>query len=296
MPTASESREAFPVQAVEPESSKGGGDRVASVVAMEELWQAHRVGGDPSAREALILQYVPFVKYLAGRLSVALHPVLDLEDLVSAGIMGLIKAVEHFDPSRGAPFESYASTRIRGAILDHIRSLDVISRKARQRAREIEKTMASLQSELGRLPTDDELAEQMGLDLETYCKSLAQSAPAVASLDWLVSREDSEESNLLSTLVDTESPDPVSVAERRGLLDALAEAISNLDERDRLILALYYKEELTMKEISQVMGVSESRVCQLHARALLRLRAQLSRWEGSEENPVPARQPSGGQR
>ncbi|MHB0868170.1 MAG: FliA/WhiG family RNA polymerase sigma factor [Chloroflexota bacterium] len=257
---------------------------MAATAATEELWQAHCGRGDRAARESIILQYAPLVKYVAGRLSIALPPVLDMDDVLSAGMVGLIRAVEHYDPRRGVPFENYAVTCIKGAILDQLRSLDVISRSVRQRAREIEKTMTSLQTTLGRLPTDREVAEQLGLDVDTYRRILTEIGPATISLDsMLVGDGESDTANLLSTLEDTNSPDPVSQAERRGLLDSLAEAISNLSDREKLLLALYYKEELTMREISRVMGVSESRICQLHTRAVLRLRAQMQAWRRNEE-------------
>lgn len=260
-----------------------GGGPVGSVAVVDELWQAHRSRADRSAREEIILRYAPLVKQVAGRLSLALRPVLEMDDIVAAGMIGLIKAVEHFDPCRGAIFESYATACIRGAILDQLRSLDVISRRIRRRAREIETAMAHLQMELGRLPTDREVAEQLNMDVESYRKVLMESGPAAVSLDATVAwDEEGEECSLLSTLEDANSPDPASLVERQGLLNALAEAVSDLDERDRLVLALYYKEELTMREISRVMGVSESRVCQLHTRAILRLRAHMRLWEGAE--------------
>jgi RNA polymerase sigma factor for flagellar operon FliA len=236
------------------------------------------------ARESIILQYAPLVKYVAGRLSIALPPVLDMDDVLSSGMVGLIRAVEHFDPQRGVPFESYAVTCIKGAILDQLRALDVISRSVRQKAREIEKTMTALQTSLGRLPTDREVAEQMGLDLDSYRRILTEIGPATLSLDSMMGSDgEGEAASLLSTLEDTNSPDPVSLAERRSLLDCLAEAISHLSDREKLLLSLYYKEELTMREISRVMGVSESRVCQLHTRAILRLRAQLQVWRRQED-------------
>ncbi|MGE5620306.1 MAG: FliA/WhiG family RNA polymerase sigma factor [Sphingomonadaceae bacterium] len=257
---------------------------MAATAVTEDLWQAHCGRGDRAAREAIILKYAPLVKYVAGRLSIALPPVLDMDDVLSSGMVGLIRAVEHYDPGRGVPFENYAVTCIRGAILDQLRSLDVFSRSVRQRAREIEKAMTSLQMALGRLPTDDEVADKLGLSVDSYRKLLTEVGPATISLDaMLVGDGDGEAGSLLSTLEDTNSPDPVSLAERRGLLDSLAEAISNLSERERLLLALYYKEELTMREISRVMGVSESRVCQLHTRAVLRLRAQMQSWRRTEE-------------
>jgi len=252
---------------------------VAAAAIMDDLWQAHCEKGDRSARESIILQYAPLVKYVAGRLSIALPPVLGMDDVLSSGMVGLIRAVEHYDPSRGVPFENYAVTCIKGAILDQLRSLDVISRSVRHRAREIEKAMTALQSTLGGIPTDREVADHMGMDINVYRKALTEIGPATISIDSAMGGDgESEAATLLSNLEDTNSPDPVSLAERRGLVDALTEAISRLSDRERLLLALYYKEELTMREISRVMEVSESRVCQLHSRAILRLKAQLQLW------------------
>ncbi len=257
---------------------------MAATAVTEELWQAHCTRGDRAARESIILQYAPLVKYVAGRLSIALPPVLDMDDVLSAGMVGLIRAVEHFDPRRGVPFENYAVTCIKGAILDQLRSLDAISRSVRQKAREIEKAMTALQTALGRLPTDREVAEQMGMEVDSYRRILTEIGPATLSLDSMMGGDgEGDVGSLLSTLEDPNSPDPVSLAERRGLLDSLAEAISHLSDREKLLLALYYKEELTMREISRVMGVSESRVCQLHTRAILRLRAQLQIWRRQED-------------
>ncbi len=252
---------------------------VAVTAVSDELWDAHCERGDLSARERLILQYAPLVKYVAGRLSIGLPPVLDMEDILSSGMVGLIRAVEHYDPKRGVPFENYAATCIRGAILDQLRSLDTLSRSVRQRSREIERAISTLQMTLGRLPTDEEVAGQLGLDMDSYQRWLSELGLSTISLDSALSADgDGDVSSLLSSLEDANSPDPVSLTERRSLLDALSDAIATLSEREKLLLSLYYKEELTMREISEVMGVSESRVCQLHTRAILRLRGQLRLW------------------
>lgn len=257
---------------------------MAATAVTDELWAAHCGKGDRAAKESLILQYAPLVKHVAGRLSIALPPVLDMDDILSSGMLGLIRAVEHYDPKRGVPFKNYAATCIKGAILDQLRALDVLSRSVRQRAREIERAMTSRQISLGRMPTDGEVAEQLGMDVEGYRRWLADLGPATISLDSALAGDgEGEVATLLSTLEDTSSPDPVSLAERRGLLDALAEAITKLSEREMLLLSLYYKEELTMREISEVMGISESRVCQLHTRAILRLRAQLRLWRRQDD-------------
>ncbi len=257
---------------------------MAVSTAPDQLWDELHLRGDRLAKDALILRYAPLVKHVAGRLSISLPPVLDMDDLLSSGMLGLIRAVEHFDPKRGVPFEGYASTCIKGAILDQLRNLDLFSRSVRQRAREIERTISSLQVSLERIPTDAEVAESLGMELGSYRRALSELGPATISLDAaLMNDGEGEVVTLLSTLEDTRSPDPVAMAERRGLLAALENAIAKLTDRERLLLSLYYKEELTMREISEVMGVSESRVCQLHTRAVLRLRAQLRLWHRQDD-------------
>lgn len=258
---------------------------MAATAVIEELWDAHCTRRDKVATESLILQYAPLVKHVAGRLSIALPPVLDMDDILSSGMMGLIRAVDHYDPKRGVPFESYAATCIKGAILDQLRALDVMSRSVRQKAREMEGAMSALQAALCRIPTDEEVAAHLGISVELYRRRLVEVGPSTVSLDVALAGDgDGDVSTLLSTLEDTSSPDPVSLAERRSLLDALVEAIEKLNDREKLLLSLYYKEELTMREISEVMSISESRVCQLHTRAILRLRAQLRLWRRPDES------------
>lgn len=258
---------------------------MAATAVIEELWDALCSRNDKAAKESLILQYAPLVKHVAGRLSIALPPVLEMDDILSSGMLGLIRAVDHYDPKRGVPFENYAATCIKGAILDQLRALDVMSRSVRQKAREMENAISALQSSLGRIPTDDEVAEQMGIPVDIYRRWLVDVGPATISLDTALAGEsDGDVPTLLSTIEDTNSPDPVSLAERRSLIDALVEAINKLSGRDKLLLSLYYKEELTMREISEVMNISESRVCQLHTRAILRLRGMLRLWRRPDES------------
>jgi RNA polymerase sigma factor for flagellar operon FliA len=256
-----------------------GGVGVALTAATEELWEAHHGSRNRQAREKLILQSAHLVKYVAGRLAVGLSGVLDAEDVTSAGMIGLIRAVERFDLARGVPFESYAMTCIRGTILDQLRSLDVVSRSSRQKAREIEKAIAEAQLDLGRTPTDEEVAGRMGLDIECYQRRILEAGPTTIYLETELSGDGEEDGgSLLCILEDPSSPDPVSLIERRALMDALAKAVLQLSDREKLLLSLYYKEDLTMREISKVLDISESRVCQLHTRAVVRLRASLGVW------------------
>ncbi len=243
---------------------------------VQRLWMEYKRNGDSGIREKLIIQYVPLVKYVLGRLAVTIPDILESEDILSYGTIGLITAVERFDPTVGVKFETYAIARIRGSIIDELRSLDWIPRSARQRVREITKAMSELEVELQRRPTDEEVADRVGVGVESYRNTLANTSVATFSLDRPV--EVAEESDPISVgdaIPDEGSPDPSLEAELRELEDELTGAIEQLPERERLLLSLYYHEDLTMKEISQVLEISESRVCQIHARAVLKLRAHL---------------------
>jgi RNA polymerase sigma factor FliA len=244
----------------------------------ETLWNNYVAKHDPKLRERIIVQYAPLVKYVVGRLAINLPTIVDSDDVISYGTMGLIDAVERFDPTRGIKFETYAIARIRGAIIDALRSLDQIPRTARQRAREIEAAIVELEAKLKRPPYDEEVAAHLGMEVDKYREACVRTNVSTLSLDSLLSTDDEDGPGggmRAYAFEDRGSPDPVSTTERRELEVALVGAVKNLPERERLVLSLYYYEELTMKEISKVMEISESRVCQLHAQAVLRLRATL---------------------
>jgi RNA polymerase sigma factor for flagellar operon FliA len=244
----------------------------------ETLWNTYVAKHDPKLREKIIVQYAPLVKYVVGRLAINLPTVIDSDDVISYGTIGLIDAVERFDPTRGIKFETYAIARIRGSIIDALRSLDQIPRTARQRAREIEQAIGDLEAKRKRPPTDEEVAGHLGMDVEKYREACVRTNVITLSLDSLLSVDDEdgrEGGTRAYAFEDRGSPDPSALTERRELEKLLVESVRNLPERERLVLSLYYYEELTMKEISRVMEISESRVCQLHAQAILRLRASL---------------------
>jgi RNA polymerase sigma factor for flagellar operon FliA len=244
----------------------------------ESLWNNFVAHHDPKLRERIIVQYAPLVKYVVGRLAINLPTIIDSDDVISYGTIGLIDAVERFDPTRGIKFETYAIARIRGAIIDALRSLDASPRTARQRAREIEAALVELEAKLKRPPHDEEVAKHLGMEVDKYREACVRTNVTTLSLDGLLSTDDDEGGGgglKAFAFEDRDSPDPVSATERRELEVALVGAVKNLPERERLVLSLYYYEELTMKEISKVMEISESRVCQLHAQAVLRLRATL---------------------
>lgn len=230
----------------------------------------------PELREQLVLQSTPLVHYLLNRLGITQKLGSDYEDLVHQGLLGLIDAVDRYDPRHGARFSTYASLRIRGKILDYLRSSDWMSRGTRQRVRLIQKTVTNLWSELQREPTEEEIAAHVGMTVEDVQKGFDDANRVLVSLDTLVEVDQEGEGSLYERLRDEHQEDPSELIEAMGLHEEMAAAIRELTERDQVLLSLYYVEELTFKEIGKVLGITESRVCQLHARALINLKAVLS--------------------
>jgi RNA polymerase sigma factor for flagellar operon FliA len=247
--------------------------------ALEELWLSYKATGDESLREQLILHYSPLVKYVAGRVSVGLPPNVEQADFVSSGVFGLIDAIEKFEPERSIKFETYAITRIRGAMIDELRALDWIPRSVRQKARAVERAYATLESKLRRSPSESEVAAEMGIPLEELHGVFSQLSLAnVVALEELlhVGGEGGDRLSLMDTLEDTAADNPVEVAEDRELRRLLARAINTLPDREKTVVTLYYYEGLTLAEIGQVLGVTESRVSQIHTKSVLQLRAKLA--------------------
>ena len=245
---------------------------------MQELWQEYREKRDKAVRDRLILTYAPLVKYVAGRLGSSLPAHVDEGDLVSYGLLGLIGAIERYDPDRDIKFETYAIARIRGAIIDELRALDWVPRSVRSRARQIERAIGELEAKLGRAPTDEEIAAKVGVTVDELDNSLTDiSRSSIAALDelWSVSG-DGDQVSLLDTLEDDSISQPSEVLDETETREALADAIARLPEREKLVVTLYYYEELTLREIGEVLGVTESRVSQLHTKAILRLKSRLA--------------------
>src|SRR5512133_964986 len=233
-------------------------------VELRDLWKRYKQDGDASARERLVVAYSPMVKFVAGRLGAGLPSHVEDSDLISYGLMGLIGAIERFEPERGIKFETFAMTRIRGAIIDELRSLDWVPRSVRSRAREIEEAQQKLEHELQRAPSEQELAAKLGLSEEELQEPLLEIAnSSVYALDerWAIS--------------DPSAADPQAALDTTEVKDRLAEAIASLPEREQLVVALYYYEGLTLREIGEVLGVTESRVSQLHTKAVMRLKSHL---------------------
>ncbi len=246
----------------------------------QSLWLEYRRTKDKAIRDRLILNYAPLVKYVAGRVGSGLPAHVDEEDLVSYGLLGLMGAIDRFDPTRDIKFETFAMSRIKGAIIDELRSLDWVPRSVRARARDIERAMADLERRLHRAPTDEEIAAKLGISEEDLDESLTDiSRSSIAALDelWTVSGASGggDQVALIDTIEDTAGPDPQGALAQTELKEALGEAIARLPEREKLVVTLYYYEELTLREIGEVLGVTESRVSQLHTKAILRLKARL---------------------
>ncbi len=225
------------------------------------------------------MAYSPLVKYVAGRMAAGLPAHVDEGDLISYGLIGLIAAIERFDLSREIRFETYAITRVRGAILDELRALDWVPRSVRARAREIERAHAKLEAKFKRVPTDEEISKEIGLTVDELNESLLAIAnSSVTALDelWAVSDSSGDSVSLLDTLPDHNAPNPEQIVDANELKDRIADAIARLPEREKLVVALYYYENLTLREIGEVLGVTESRVSQLHTKAVLRLRSRLA--------------------
>ena len=243
------------------------------------LWRQYRRTKDQALRDRLILTYAPLVKYVAGRLGSGLPAHVDEGDLVSYGLLGLIGAIERFDPDRDIKFETYAIARIKGSIIDELRAMDWVPRSVRARARDIERAIGELEGKLGRAPNDEEIAGKLGLTQDELDSSLSEiSRSSIAALDelWTVQGSSGDQVALIDTIEDTQGPAPQSALDKSELKEMIADAISRLPEREKLVVTLYYYEELTLREIGEVLGVTESRVSQLHTKAILRLKARLA--------------------
>jgi RNA polymerase sigma factor FliA len=247
-------------------------------IELKDLWRRYKDDRDEKARERLVLAYAPLVKYVAGRMSSGLPSHVEEADLISYGLLGLISAIERFEPEREIKFETFAITRIKGSIIDELRSLDWVPRSVRTKAREIERTNAKLEHQLHRAPTDQEMAEALAITVEEFQESLVRiSNSSVVALDelWTVSDSSGDQVSLLDTIQDPQAPDPAMEMDTTEMKDRLADAIARLPEREKLVVALYYYENLTLREIGEVLGVTESRVSQLHTKAVLRLKSRL---------------------
>ena len=244
----------------------------------DELWLEYKKTRSPQLRDKFIRQYMPLVKYVAGKLAVGMPGSVEFDDLVGFGQFGLLDAIEKFDPGKNVKFKTYAVTRIRGAIFDELRQLDWVPRSVRQKSREIEDTIVDLESKLGRTATDAEIAEKMGVSEAEYQQTVMKvSGTRVLSLnDVWYSGNDNDHMSIGDSIESPSSLNPDVIVEREEIRKVIVEAINELPEKEKMVIVLYYHEDLTFKEIGQVLEVSESRISQLHTRANLRLRAKLT--------------------
>ncbi len=259
--------------------------------AISQLWTEFTTHRSQALRDRLVLHYAPMVKYVAGRIGTGLPQHVDAGDLVQAGIFGLIDAIDRFEPERGWKFETYAMQRVRGAILDDLRAQDWVPRSVRSKARTVQAALSRLEATLHRTPTDDEVSTETGMsraELQSLYKEMSMTS--VIALEDLVPG-DGEPGGLSAAdvLADEHAPDPIGVLESEEARGMLAEAVAGLPERDRTVVTLYYFENLTLAEIGNVLGVTESRICQLHTRAVLRLRTRIAEVTGDRVPDASAR-------
>ncbi len=237
----------------------------------------NRAGFSPAEREALILEYAPVIRYVAGRIAMRLPSHVSLDDLMSAGVLGLIDAVDRFDPAQNVKFKTYAEFRIRGAILDELRAMDWVPRSIRRKSGKLEDVYNQLQAQLGRAATDEEVAAEMGVDLEDFYHLLDEvKGVNLLSLDdqgGPLGQLDSD--RIMQALNKESTEDPLVMLGLAELRDQMAKAIDSLPEKEKLVVSLYYYDELTMREIGEVLGYTESRISQMHTKAILRLKGRL---------------------
>jgi RNA polymerase sigma factor FliA len=248
-------------------------------VELRELWRQYKATRDERARERLVVAYSPLVKYVAGRMASGLPAHVEESDLISYGLLGLMGAIDRFEPEREIKFETFALSRIKGAIIDELRALDWVPRSVRARAREIERAHNALEAELQRPPSDEEMAEKLEMSVDEFQNALLDiSNSSVLALDelWTVADASGDQVSLLDTVKDPSASDPQEALDSSEVKDRLADAIGGLPEREKLVVALYYYENLTLREIGEVLGVTESRVSQLHTKAVLGLKSRLA--------------------
>ena len=243
---------------------------------VRKLWERYRDSADPEVREELILQYAPLVKYVAGRVGVGMPSNVEHADLVSYGMFGLMDAIDKFDVDKGFKFETYAITRIKGSIIDELRSVDWVPRSVRSKARRIEQAMQRLEATLHRSPTDEELAEELDITVDDLHDMLSKvSLTNMVALDEAFDLGEGDRIAVVDTLQDTNVVQPEESYDEIETKSLLRDTITRLSEREQTVLALYYFEGLTLAQIGDVLGVTESRICQIHTKAVIGLRAKL---------------------
>lgn len=244
----------------------------------DDLWRTYRKTGDPAIRERLVKQYSPLVKYVAGKVAVGMPANVEFDDLVGYGVFGLFDAIEKFDPDKHVKFKTYAVTRIRGAIFDELRSIDWVPRSVRQKTREIEDAVRKIEAASGKSASDEEIAKHLGITPKELEKNMLKiSSTSILSLnDVWYSGDENDKISIGDSIESPQSLNPDIIVEKDEVRRVIVQAIQDLPEKEKKVLVLYYYEDLTLKEIGKVLEVTESRVSQLHTRAILRLRAKLT--------------------
>lgn len=252
-----------------------------------QLWMAYKAQGTTDLREQLILQYAPLVNKVVGRMGLSPDGSIEWNDLINYGMFGLIDAIERFELERGVTFATFASLRIRGAVLDALRQFDPLGRQARRRVRQAKEAIQQLTARLGRVPEDQEVATEIELTLEQYHQVLQDASFIMLSLDQPLQGGDDEQKLRLADLIEDPNTENIMTRiEQAELHERLIHAIQSLPQREQILLSLYYYDDLTMREVATVMDISQTRVCQLHARALLTLKALLAPM-AAEEKAAP---------
>jgi RNA polymerase sigma factor FliA len=248
----------------------------------QDLWRRYHQGHDSVAESALVEQHLPLVRSAVGRLSVGLPDHVDHDDLNSAGLVGLLQALRNYDPSGGTPFESYARLRIRGAMLDELRRMDWVPRTVHEKARQLQQTIQEMEQRFGRAPTESEVAAELKLSAAEYSDLLDEIRPATfICLDAVCPTEGGEGGSMGEVVADPAGDLPTEQASRNELKAIIFQRLKELPEKQRKVMALYYGEDLNLREIAEVLGLTESRICQIHSQAILSIRSYLHQLEGA---------------
>ena len=249
----------------------------------KELWQEYRKTKNTEIREYFVIKYSPLVKYVAGKVAIGMPQQVEFEDLVSYGSFGLLDAIEKYDPERDIKFKTYAMTRIRGSIFDELRNIDWVPRTLRQKAKQLEEAIITLENKLGHSVDDEEIAKEMGISNQELQELFSKiSGASVISLnDVWYTGDDNDQVSFIDTIESPESLNPENIIEKEEIRSVIVEAIKQLPDKEKKVIVLYYYEDLTLKEIGEVLEVTESRVSQLHTKAILRLRGKLMRMKNA---------------
>jgi RNA polymerase sigma factor FliA len=273
------------------ELTEAPGPRTAPAPTAQELWQRYHHQADASVENALVERYLPLVTSVLGRLAMTLPEHVSHDDLRSVGLIGLLQALRNYDPTCGSSFETYARVRIRGSMLDELRRMDWVPRTVHEKARKIQEAIAQLEQKLGRSPTEIQVARALKLSLAEYYELLDEVRPAAfVCLDSAGTCEDGDTGSLYEVVADTSEENPVEKVSQNELKQVILNRLKELPEIQRKVLALYYAEDMHMREIAEVFGLTESRICQIHAQAILAVRAYVQRYEiGLVKRPSTAR-------